>query len=114
VSPSIRRRRHFEVVEDDILLNKSYSRCFDVVRAANILNLVYFDAPTLTAMVSNLRERLRDGGLLVVCRTNHENVNHGTVFGLDPARNLRVLARINDGSEIEPIICAMNEAGAQR
>jgi hypothetical protein len=36
------------------------------------------------------------------------------VFGLDPARNLRVLARINDGSEIEPIICAMNEAGAQR
>ncbi|MEJ0038414.1 MAG: hypothetical protein WDO68_20435 [Gammaproteobacteria bacterium] len=103
VSPSIRRRHHIEVVEDDILLNKSYAQCFDVLRAANILNLGYFDRPTLTAMLINLRERLRDGGRLVVCRTNHENVNHGTVFGLDEDRNLRVLARINGGSEIEPI-----------
>ena len=107
VSPSIRRRRHIEVVEDDILVNRSYLRCFDVVRAANILNLGYFDRPTLTAMLLNLRERLRDGGRLIVCRTNRENVNHGTVFGLDEDRNLRVLARINDGSEIEPIALAL-------
>jgi hypothetical protein len=103
VSPSVRRRRHIEVIEDDILLNRSIVRSFDVLRAANILNLGYFDRPTLTAMLLNLRERLRDGGLLVVCRTNHQNVNNGTVFGLDAARNLRVLARINDGSEIESI-----------
>jgi hypothetical protein len=103
VSPSIRRRRHIEVVEDDILVNRSYVRCFDVVRAANILNIGYFDRATLTAMLLNLRERLRDGGTLVVCRTLADNVNHGTVFGLDADRNLRVLARINDGSEIESI-----------
>ena len=107
VSPSIRRRRHIEVVEDDILVNRSYVRCFDVVRAANILNLGYFDVPTLTAMLTNLRERLRDGGRLVVCRTDHQNVNNGTVFGLDEARNLRVLARINAGSEIEPVALAL-------
>ena len=103
VSPSVRRRRHIEVVEDDILVNRSYVRCFDVVRAANILNLGYFERPTLVAMLVNLRERLRDGGRLVVCRTSHQNANHGTVFGLDGDRNLRVLARINDGSEIESI-----------
>lgn len=103
VSPSVLRRRHIEVIEDDILVNKSFSRCFDVLRAANILNLGYFDASTLTAMLQNLRERLRDGGRLVVCRTNHHNVNHGTVFGLDADRNLRVLERINEGSEIESI-----------
>jgi hypothetical protein len=107
VSPSIRRRRHIEVIEDDILLNKSFVRCFDVLRAANILNNGYFDQQTLTAMLLNLRERLRDGGRLVVCRTNKDNVNHGTVFGLDADRNLRVLARINDGSEIEPIATAL-------
>lgn len=107
VSPSIRRRRHIEVIEDDILLNRDYVRCFDVVRAANILNLGYFDRSTLTAMLLNLRERLRDDGRLVVCRTNHENVNHGTVFGLDEDRNLRVLARINEGSEIEPLALAL-------
>jgi hypothetical protein len=103
VSPSIRSRRSIEVVEDDILVNKSYVRCFDVLRAANILNVGYFDKQTLTAMLMNLRERLRDGGRLVVCRTTRDNVNHGTVFGLDADRNLRVLARINEGSEIEPI-----------
>jgi hypothetical protein len=107
VSPSIRRRQHIEVVEDDILVNKSYSRCFDVLRAANILNLGYFDGQTLTAMLMNLRERLRDGGRLVVCRTTKDNVNHGTVFGLDAARNLRVLARINEGSEIESIALSL-------
>jgi hypothetical protein len=103
VSPSIRRRRHIEVVEDDILLNKDYVRRFDVVRAANILNLRYFDKQTLVAMLLNLRERLRDNGRLVVCRTIHQNVNHGTVFGLDEKRNFRVLARLNDGSEIESL-----------
>jgi hypothetical protein len=107
VSPSIRRRHHIEVVEDDILVNRSYGRRFDVVRAANILNLQYFDRPTLTAMLLNLRERLRDGGRLVVCRTKHDNVNHGTVFGLDADRNLRVLARINEGSEIEALVMSL-------
>ena len=107
VSPSIRRRRHIDVVEDDILVNKGYVRCFDVVRAANILNLGYFDRPTLAAMLLNLRERLRNGGRLIVCRTSSDNVNHGTVFGLDEDRNLLVLARINDGSEIEPIALSL-------
>jgi SAM-dependent methyltransferase len=107
VSPSIRRRRHIEVVEDDILVNRSYRRCFDVVRAANILNLQYFDRPTLVAMLQNLRERLRDGGRLIVCRTLHDNVNHGTVFGLDADRNLRVLGRLNDGSEIEALALSL-------
>jgi hypothetical protein len=107
VSPSVLRRRHIEVIEDDILVNQGFVRCFDVLRAANILNLGYFDEQTLTVMLMNLRERLRDGGRLVVCRTTRDNVNHGTVFGLDADRNLRVLARINDGSEIEPIALAL-------
>jgi hypothetical protein len=107
VSPSIRGRRHIDVVEDDILVNKSYVRCFHVVRAANILNLGYFDKATLNAMLLNLRERLRDGGRLVVCRTNRENMNHGSVFGLDAERRLRVLARLNEGSEIEPLALSL-------
>jgi hypothetical protein len=107
VSPSIRRRHHIDVVEDDILVNTSYARCFDVLRAANILNLDYFDKRTLVRMLLNLRERLRDGGRLVICRTSHQNVNHGTVFDLDEDRNLRVLARINDGSEIESIVLGL-------
>jgi hypothetical protein len=107
VSPSIRNRARISVVEDDILVNRGYVRRFHVLRAANILNTGYFDEATLTAMLRNLRERLRDGGRLVVCRTNRENVNHGTVFGLDAQRRFQVLARINEGSEVEAIALSM-------
>jgi hypothetical protein len=107
VSPSIRNRARISVVEDDILLNRGYARRFHVLRAANILNTGYFDKATLAAMLTNLRERLRDGGRLVVCRTNRENVNHGTVFGLDAQRRFQVLARINEGSEVESIALSL-------
>jgi hypothetical protein len=112
VSPSIRNRRQFEVVEDDILVNRVFQRRFHVLRAANILNLGYFDSVTLTSMLINLRDRLRDGGVLVVCRTvpgdaKRPEMNHGTVFGLDAQRRLRVLARLNEGSEVESIALSL-------
>jgi polysaccharide pyruvyl transferase WcaK-like protein len=75
-----------------------------VLRAANILNRGYFDERVLRAMLANLRERLRDGGLLVICRTStHGDVNNGTLFRLDPERRLCPLARLNAGSEIETL-----------
>jgi hypothetical protein len=104
VSPSLRNRKHLVVFEDDILVDRGYDRRFHVLRAANILNRGYFDEPVLRAMLSNLRERLRDGGLLVVCRTETRGgINNGTVFKLDEARRLRVVARLNAGSEIEAL-----------
>jgi hypothetical protein len=107
VSPSICNHPALEVVEDDILANRNYVQCFDVVRAANILNLIYFNETSLAAMLANLRRRLRDGGRLIVCRTKPDGINHGTVFGLDPHRRLQVLARLNEGSEIEKIALSL-------
>lgn len=103
VSTLLRKRNRIEVVEDDILVNRSYKECFDVLRAANILNRGYFDEGTLVAMLLNLRNRLRKGGLLVVCRTNDRNVNNGTLFTLGDDGRLRTLARLNEGSEVEEI-----------
>jgi hypothetical protein len=105
VSPTLRRHRpnRIDVVEDDILVNRDYRECFHVVRAANILNRGYFDDGTLTAMLMNLRNRLRKGGLLIVCRTNDQNVNNGTVFELDANGRLHALARLNAGSEVEEL-----------
>jgi len=101
VSPMLRRRNHIEIVEDDILVNRSYRECFDVVRAANILNRGYFDESVLIEMLVNLRNRLRKGGLLVVCRTNDRNVNNATILGLREDGSFRPLARLNEGSEVE-------------
>jgi hypothetical protein len=101
VSPMLRNR--IEVVEDDILVNRAYRECFDVVRAANILNRGYFDEGTLIAMLLNLRNRLRKGGLLVVCRTNDRNVNNGSILVLGEDGRLGRLARLNEGSEVEDL-----------
>jgi len=56
--PSLRQLPQLQAVEDDILLNTSYTQRFHVLRAANILNRAYFDTATLERMVCNLRSRL--------------------------------------------------------
>ncbi len=104
MSPSLRELPQLRTVEDDILLNKSYTQRFHVLRAANILNLAYFDVPTLERMLSNLRSRLLPGGMLIVCRTNAAGVNNATVFSLEKDGRFVATARLNEGSEIADVV----------
>jgi hypothetical protein len=55
-------------------------------------------------MAVNLRARLKQRGLLIVCRTDDHDVTHGTVFRLNEANRFEVVSRIRDGSEIENLI----------
>jgi hypothetical protein len=111
VSHSLRELTHIEVVEDDILNDHGYAATFHVVRAANILNRVYFDDATLRAMLRNLRSRLMPGGLLIVCRTmDEDSANHATMFTLREDGRLAVAARLNSGSEIEELALALEPA----
>jgi hypothetical protein len=107
VSSSLRKFPDISIVEDDILLNTAYARCFNVVRAANILNRVYFSDAILTAMLSNLRGRLMPHGLLVICRTNEQQVNNATIFRLSEHGTFEVAARLNAGSEIEDLALSL-------
>ena len=107
ISPRLRERTDVTVVQHDLTRgNPAWDGQFDVVRAANILNLDYFDEATLARMVGYLRRALRPGGILVVARTHDDTRrNHATLFrlgddGLEPVR------RIGDGSEIERIALA--------
>jgi hypothetical protein len=104
LSPSLRQFPQLRAVEDDILLNESYTQRFHVLRAANILNLVYFDQPTLERMLLNLRARLLPGGLLIVCRTNESGVNNATIFTLKEDGRFVTTARLNEGSEIADLV----------
>ena len=68
MSPSLRQLPQLRAVEDDILENKDYPQRFHVLRAANILNLAYFDAASPAKdILRNLRSRLQPGGLLIIC-----------------------------------------------
>jgi hypothetical protein len=104
MSPSLRELPRLRTVEDDILLNTGYTHRFHVLRAANILNLAYFDTPTLERMLINLRSRLLPGGLLIVCRTNAAGVNNASVFTLEKDGRFTVTARLNEGSEIADVV----------
>jgi hypothetical protein len=106
LSEKLQSLDNVEVVEDDILVDSHFQNSLHIVRAANILNLVYFSKPTLAKMVTNLRARLKHGGMLVVCRTLDSGVNHGTIFKLADGGQFEVIARLNDGSEIESIVLA--------
>jgi hypothetical protein len=104
MSPSLAQLPRIRTVEDDILRDTGYTQRFHVLRAANILNLAYFDVTTLGRMLANLRSRLLPGGLLIVCRTNATGVNNATVFTLGPDGRFVATARLNDGSEIEDVV----------
>lgn len=106
VSPTVRACSALSVVEDDIFVRRPELRArFHVLRAANILNRVYFDDEQLRAGVLALRERLRPGGLLIVCRTHDDGTNHGTIVQL-AAPGWVVAARIGEGSEIEDLLAS--------
>jgi hypothetical protein len=113
MSPSLRGLPRLQAVEDDILVNTSYQRRFHVLRAANILNLAYFDRETLRRMLVNLRARLLPGGLLIVCRTNEAGVNNATVFTLENDGRFRATARLNEGSEITDLVLDLPPVAAR-
>ncbi len=93
------------VVEDDILDGTGYTGQFDVLRAANILNHVYFDESILASMIRNLRVRLRSDGLMVICRTLEAGDTHGSIF-INESTGLREIDRLGDGSEVAKLAIA--------
>jgi hypothetical protein len=104
VSISLRRLSSIEVIEDDILGKGRFIHAFHVVRAANILNRSYFSESVLMTMIQNLRSRLKPGGLLIICRTGDKNINNATLFTLGLDGSFGVLARLNEGSEVEELV----------
>ena len=105
VLPSLKRSA--TVREDDLSCPNppEFVCAFDVIRAANILNPLYFPEATLRIMVANLRARLKEQGILIICRTNTSSGrNNGTIFKNNKGA-LSVIERIGEGSEIEQLVC---------
>src|SRR5229473_7505378 len=70
------------VIEGDLLAanRPQFNEVFHVVRAANILNRCYFSDQVLVQIVNKLKESIKQNGLLVVCRTEHNGANNATIF----------------------------------
>jgi hypothetical protein len=115
VSPRLLVNNQIELIEDDILANRTIHDCFHVIRAANILNRSYFDEPTIIDISTNLGQRLVEGGLLVVCRTSDDRdekepvttLNNGSIFRRGGNKGFSVVSRIGRGSEVEDLVRAV-------
>jgi len=108
VSPrALRRCDAIEWANDDVLSPNStqFLRRFDVIRAANLLNLCYFNGDQLRCAVANLKERLAGpGARLIVNRTWGDGSNHATMFQLTEAGHFDAEVRLGQGSEIEDVV----------
>jgi len=91
------------IFEFDISRAHELDKRYNMIRAANILNVEYFDREFLLDAVTKLVGRLVEGGFLCVVRTHADGSNHATVFQ-ESRSSLDVVHRIGNGSEIEDVI----------
>jgi hypothetical protein len=105
ISPRLRQRPGFDIFEHDITTPwPDQLTNFDFIRAANILNLSYFEPRVLHSIVNALVPKLKSHGLLLICRTSEEDgINHGTIFQRR-GNSICVVRRIGNGSEAESIL----------
>jgi chemotaxis methyl-accepting protein methylase len=96
------------MIEDDLLSENAPELCraFDVIRAANILNLVYFPIQLIGRILATLKQRLKEGGLLIVARTELSGENNASIFRRSN-NQLCLVDRFGNGSEIEPVVSGL-------
>lgn len=104
VSPRLLGRPDVEIVEEDLLAPPS-GRQWDLIRAANILNVSYFPREALQAMLAGITSTLASDGVLVICRTDSSGTNNATIFRLRDA-GYEVVGRLGSGSEVEDLVLA--------
>lgn len=84
---------------------KTWLSQYWLVRAANILNLDYFDTATLRRGVDTLKRYVQPNGYFLINRTNEDDgANNGTLFQLAEDSTLRAVHRFGRGSELDALI----------
>lgn len=106
LSPRLASQPDIRIEKNDILKRTpDFVGRFDFVRAANVLNLGYFDEPLLRAAFANIFAYLTGpGAWLLVARSSGEKTA-ATLFRISPdGGRLLVVDRINGGSEVERLV----------
>jgi hypothetical protein len=107
VTPELKGRPDVVVRTDDILEPPpaDLAGAADVVRIVNVLRPDYFSAGQLRQVAANLRQRCRDGGLLIVGRNRMQQGVRprwaASLLQAEPGGGFRLLERLGNGSEVE-------------
>lgn len=111
INSGIAKRSEITFVENNILQQSQLLvGQFDLIRAANILNLGYFSNQQILNALNNIRSYLRGpGALFLVTRTNSAGENNCTLFELGHDQSFKVILRIGAGSEIEASVLSLQQ-----
>ncbi len=90
------------VIEYDIFQTEQNKK-YNFVRSMNILNIGYFSKSKLLTAVTNIKDSLKENGILLVGRTNSKGINNASFFK-KIANKLILLEDVNNGSEIKDLI----------
>jgi hypothetical protein len=107
VTPELQGRPDVLVRTDDILepTPPEWFGVADVVRVVNVLRPDEFSPLQLRQVATNLRQRCREGGILVVGRNRMQRGVRprwaATLFRAEPDGSWRTLERLGAGSEVE-------------
>lgn len=107
VTPELQGRPDVVIRPDDILepTPPEWVGVADVVRVVNVLQPDQFSPTQLRQVAANLRQRCRDGGILVVGRNRMQRGVRprwaATLFRAEPGGGWRTLERLGAGSEVE-------------
>jgi len=107
VSPRLLAEAGVRVMERDLTQPwEDWSASFEVVRAANFLNLAYFGRETLKRLIRHLARAVVPGGLLAVCRTDSGGDNTASLIRVPATSGDSpvVEGRLGAGSEVEALI----------
>jgi SAM-dependent methyltransferase len=104
VTSRLAAREDCEVVEHDVFADRpEWRRRFDVVRAANLLNLSYFPPDDIRHALRSLGGFLAPGGLLVLCRTDIKTRRNDASILRAGEGGFEVVVRLGEGSEVEEL-----------
>jgi len=92
-----------KLLEESLFSNGNGEK-YDLIRAANILNKAYFSDSEISEALRSTRNKLKEGGLLLICRTNSEGQNNASIFILENEKEFKTLGRFGQGSEIENLV----------
>ena len=109
VIPELTQNEIFKIIEFDCLKpDLPESLFFNCIRASNILNTGYFTESQIKTILSYLKNRIVDGGLLIISRNNdEEDKNMEYISGWKKINNQYVLyTKSNGGTEIDHLVRA--------
>ncbi|MCF6240449.1 MAG: hypothetical protein L3J74_03785 [Bacteroidales bacterium] len=96
------KKQKINVVSYDIF-QTTIKEKYDFVRCMNILNKTYFTDNQIMTALENIKQSIKENGILLIGRTNNKGTNNASIFQ-KKANKFIFMEDINKGSEVKTLV----------